>query len=67
LVTIALFSQTVNAIFLVPILVFLLKLSNDEEIMGRYTNGPVFRIVSEATIACLIVLSVLLVATTFLS
>jgi Mn2+/Fe2+ NRAMP family transporter len=65
LVTIALFSQTVNAIFLIPILVFLLKLTNDEEVMDKYTNGPVFRIIAGATIAFLIVLSVLLVATTF--
>jgi Mn2+/Fe2+ NRAMP family transporter len=66
LVTIALFSQTVNAIFLIPILIFLLKLTNDEEVMDKYTNGPVFRIVAGATIAFLIVLSVLLVVTTFL-
>ncbi len=67
LVSIALFSQTVNAIFLIPILVFLLKLTNDEEVMGKYTNGPVFRIVAGATIVFLIVLSVLLATTTFVA
>jgi Mn2+/Fe2+ NRAMP family transporter len=67
LVTIALFSQTVNAIFLIPILIFLLKLTNDEEIMGKYTNGSVFKIVAGATITFLIALSALLIATTFLS
>ena len=67
MVTIALVSQTINAIFLTPILVFLLKLTNDEEVMDKYTNGPMFKIVAGATIALLIVLSVLLIATTFLS
>jgi Mn2+/Fe2+ NRAMP family transporter len=67
LVTIALFSQTVNAIFLAPILIFLLKLTNDEEVMDKYTNGPVFRIIAGATIVFLIVLSILLVVTTFVT
>jgi Mn2+/Fe2+ NRAMP family transporter len=63
LVTVALFSQTVNAIFLIPILIFLLKLTNDEEVMGKYVNGPAFKIVAGTTIAFLILLSALLVAT----
>ena len=66
LVSLALFSQTVNAIFLIPILIFLLKLTNDEEVMAKYTNGPVFRIIAGVTIAFLIVLSVLLLVTTFI-
>lgn len=66
LVTVALFSQTVNAIFLTPILIFLLKLTNDEEVMDKYTNGPVFKIIAGATIAFLVLLSALLVVTTFL-
>ena len=65
LVTVALFSQTVNAIFLTPILIFLLQLTNDEEVMDKYTNGPVFKIIAEATIVFLVLLSILLVATTF--
>jgi Mn2+/Fe2+ NRAMP family transporter len=67
LVTIALFSQTVNAIFLIPILVFLLKLTNDEEVMDKYTNGPVFRIIAGITIVFLIALSILLLVTTFVT
>jgi NRAMP (natural resistance-associated macrophage protein)-like metal ion transporter len=67
LVTIALVSQTINAIFLTPILIFLLKLTNDEEVMDKYTNGPVFKIIAGATIVFLIMLSVLLLVTTFLS
>ena len=66
LISIALFSQTVNAIFLIPILLFLLKLTNDEEVMDKFTNGPVFRIIAGITIAFLVLLSVLLVTTTFL-
>ncbi|MDQ3911616.1 MAG: divalent metal cation transporter [Actinomycetota bacterium] len=41
LVTTVLFSRMINAIFLIPILIFLLKLTNDEEIMGKYANGLV--------------------------
>ena len=65
LVTVALFSQTVNAIFLTPILIFLLKLTNNEEVMDKYTNGPVFKIIAGATIVFLILLSILLIVTTF--
>jgi NRAMP (natural resistance-associated macrophage protein)-like metal ion transporter len=67
LISLALFTQTVNAIFLIPILIFLLKLTNDEEVMDKYTNGPVFRVIAGVTIAFLIVLSVLLVVTTFMN
>ncbi len=54
-----------NAIFLIPMLIFLLKLTNDEEVMDKYANGPVFGIIAKVAIAFLIVLSVLLVVTTF--
>ena len=66
LISLALFSQTINAIFLIPILIFLLKLTNDEEVMDKYANGLVFRIIAGVTIAFLIVLSVLLAVTTFM-
>ena len=56
-----------NAIFLIPILIFLLKLTNDEEVMDKYTNGPVFRIIAGITIVFLIVLSILLLVTTFIT
>lgn len=65
LVTIALISQTVNAIFLIPILIFLLKLTGDEEIMGKHTNSRTFKIIAWATTGGLMLLSVLLVITTF--
>lgn len=67
LVTIALVSQTINAIFLTPILIFLLKLTNDEEVMDKYTNGPVFKVIAGATIVFLVLLSTLLMVTTFLT
>jgi hypothetical protein len=50
---------------LIPILVFLLKLINDEEDMGKYTNRPMLRIVAGTTIGSLIVPSALLLVTTF--
>lgn len=62
----ALVSQTINAIFLIPILIFLLMLTNDEEVMDKYTNGPVFKAIAGATIVLLVVLSTLLLAITFM-
>lgn len=65
LVSVALVSQTVNAVVLIPVLIFLLKLTNDEEVMGKYTNGLVFRIIAGATTVGLVLLSTLLFVTTF--
>ena len=67
LVAVSLISQTINAIVLIPLLIFLLRLTNNEEIMGRYTNGRVFKFIAGVTIVFLIVLSVLLIVTTFVS
>lgn len=65
LVTLAIFSQTVNAIFLIPVLIFLLKLTNDEEVMGKYVNTPIRKGIAGLTVAGLVLLSTLLIFTTF--
>lgn len=59
-------SQTVNGILLPVILVAMLVLINDKRLMGKHINGRVMNILSWGTVLILIVLTVLLVLTSFL-
>lgn len=45
LLTILFVSQAVNAVLLIPILIFLFILSNDKRLLHKYTNGKVVNIV----------------------
>ncbi len=56
-----LLAQNVNGILLVFILLFVMKLVNNKRLMGEYVNKPFSNIIAWATIACLIILSLLLV------
>ena len=56
-------SQTLNGILLPIILVVMLKLINDKRLMGRFVNGRVFNLISQAMVVVLIVLTVILVIT----
>jgi Mn2+/Fe2+ NRAMP family transporter len=58
-------SQTINGLLLPVILVVMLFLINDKRIMGRFTNGRVFNVLSWVTTVILIVLALFLVFTTF--
>lgn len=60
LVMIMFISQVVNGIVLPFVLVFMLILINDKTLMGTYTNGHVFNIISWITIIILIVLTLLM-------
>jgi Mn2+/Fe2+ NRAMP family transporter len=59
-------SQTLNGVLLPVILVAMLKLINDRRIMGDYVNGRLFNLFSWATVGVLIVLTGILVITSFL-
>jgi Mn2+/Fe2+ NRAMP family transporter len=59
-------SQTLNGVLLPVILVAMLKLINDRQIMGDYVNGRVFNLLSWATVGVLIILTGVLVITSFL-
>jgi Mn2+/Fe2+ NRAMP family transporter len=59
-------TQMVNGILLPVILVFVLVLVNDRELMGKYTNGTVFNIITWATVIGLVLVSLLLVPVTLL-
>ncbi len=58
LLKIMLLSQTANGVLLPFILIYMLLLAGDERLMGRYRNGRFLSVVSWATTAVLIALTV---------
>jgi Mn2+/Fe2+ NRAMP family transporter len=66
LVGVMFLTQMLNGVLLPIILVFVLVLINDRDIMGKYTNGPVFNTITWLTVAGLVVVSLLLVPVTLL-
>lgn len=66
LVNIMLFSQVVNGILVPVILVFMLKLVNNRQLMGNYTNSRTFNIIAWITVIFVIVLTVVLTLSTFI-
>jgi Mn2+/Fe2+ NRAMP family transporter len=59
-----LLSQDVNGILLPIILIYVLKIVNDRSVMGEYVNGPIYNTLAWAFSVGLIVLTVVLVAST---
>jgi NRAMP (natural resistance-associated macrophage protein)-like metal ion transporter len=64
LVKVILLSQDVNGILLPIILIYVLKIVNDRSVMGDHVNGRFYNTVAWAFSAALIVLTVVLVAST---
>jgi Mn2+/Fe2+ NRAMP family transporter len=62
LVSMILLSQEINGLILAAILVFMMVLVNDRRILGRYVNGRVTNLIAGATVALLIALIGLLLA-----
>jgi NRAMP (natural resistance-associated macrophage protein)-like metal ion transporter len=62
LVAMILLSQEINGLILAVILIFMIVLVNDRRVMGRHVNGPVVNVIGGATIALLVVLIALLLA-----
>lgn len=58
-------SQTLNGVLLPVILIAMLKLINDKHLMGKYVNGRVFNLLAWGTVIILIMLTGLLVVTSF--
>ncbi len=54
-------SQTLNGVLLPIILIVMLKLINDQRLMGRFRNGRVFNFVAWVTVIIVILLTVVLV------
>ncbi len=66
LIPVMFLSQVLNGILLPVILIFMLLLTNDEQVVGPYRNSLIFNIIAWITVAAMIVLSILLVITTAL-
>jgi Mn2+/Fe2+ NRAMP family transporter len=60
-VPIILLSQVANGILLPFVLIFMLRLCNREDLMGKYRNGPIFNTIAWVTCVVMIVLTLLLV------
>lgn len=58
-------AQVVNGILLPPILIFMLLIANNQQLMGAYTNSPVFNILAWVQSIVLILLTVILIAAAF--
>jgi Mn2+/Fe2+ NRAMP family transporter len=65
LVQAMLISQTLNGMLLPVILIVMLRLINDRRLMGTFVNGRVFNVLAYGTVAILIVLTAILLITTF--
>ncbi len=65
-VPIILLSQVINGIMLPFVLIFMLRLSNREDLMGDYKNGRVFNVVAWVTCVGMIALTVLMVGSSLL-
>jgi NRAMP (natural resistance-associated macrophage protein)-like metal ion transporter len=66
LIGIMYYSQVINGILLPFVLIFMLLLINDRRIMGDYVNSRLMNVVSWLTVTILIVLSLAMVAASFL-
>jgi len=65
LVWLMIVAQVVNGIILPFTLIAMLFLTNNEKLMGKYVNGNVYNIVIWITVAVMIILTILMVVTTF--
>lgn len=66
LILVMLFAQDVNGILLPIILIFTIIIINDRSVMGKYTNSKFFNVIAVTTIAALILLTFILLVTSFL-
>ncbi len=60
LFNILIISQIINGILIPFILIFIIKLCNDPEIMGEYTNSKIYNIISYSIVGLMVVANILL-------
>lgn len=63
LIPIMFWSQVINGVILPFVLLYMLKIINNKDIMGEYTNSRTFNIIAWLTVITLIVLTLLMVIT----
>jgi Mn2+/Fe2+ NRAMP family transporter len=61
-----LISQVLNGILLPVILIYMLRLSNNQKIMGEYKNARIFNIFTWAICILIIILTIFLTASYFI-
>jgi NRAMP (natural resistance-associated macrophage protein)-like metal ion transporter len=66
LIGISLWSQVINAILLPVVLICMILLVNKKKIMGEYTNKMFINVIGWATVAILIILSIMLLVSNFI-
>ena len=66
LISISLWSQVINAILLPVVLICMILLVNKKKIMGEYTNKMFINVIGWATVAILIILSIMLLVSNFI-
>lgn len=66
LVSISIFSQTINGILLPVVLICMMVIINKKEVMGKYVNNPIVNVIGWATISILVLLSLTLLITSFI-
>lgn len=67
LIKIMFLSQTINGMLLPIVLIIMLRLVNDKELMGEYVNSKRMNIIAWITVSTLILLTALLVLTSFVT
>jgi Mn2+/Fe2+ NRAMP family transporter len=67
LLKIILFSQVMNGVLLPFILVLMVLLINKRELMGELVNGPIYNAITWATTGALILLTLVMIVTAFLT
>jgi len=65
LITILIVTQAINAILLIPILIFLYMLSNDKKILGEYANGRIINIIVIITLIAIATASTIYMVSLF--
>jgi NRAMP (natural resistance-associated macrophage protein)-like metal ion transporter len=64
LIRVLIVTQVINGLLLPVILIAILRLVNDREVMGTYTNGPVYNVAAWLTAIIVSALSLLLIGAT---
>jgi Mn2+/Fe2+ NRAMP family transporter len=65
LIAVMFWSQVINGVMLPFVLIFMLTLINNQDIMGEYVNNRTYNLISWVTVVVMIVLTVLMVVTSF--
>ncbi len=65
LILVMFWSQVVNGVLLPFVLIFMLILINNKDIMGEYVNNRTYNIISWVTVVIMVVLTMLMVVTSF--